>query len=73
MIRKLGKMRIKNMNLKDYLLKKNISPPRFAVDTGISLSTIYRYMNGERPTLLKAERIQKATNGMVTVKDLRGS
>lgn len=59
------------MNLKEYILEERIDPVRFAVENGFSVSSIYRYMRGERPHFLIAAQIEKATKGKVTVQDLR--
>lgn len=60
------------MNLKEYLYTNYIDPMTFAVSVDISLSAVYRYMRGGRPHLKTALRIERATKGKVTAKDLRG-
>lgn len=60
------------MKLKEYFEKGRIDPVAFAVQEGISVTSIYRYMNGGRPHFKTACKIEKATKGKVTVEDLRG-
>lgn len=60
------------MELKDYLLKNDISVLEFAEEVGISFSAIYRFMKGKgRPTRENAYKIEKETRGAVTAKELR--
>lgn len=60
-----------NMMLKDYLIKQRLNPTMFSKLTGISYTTIYRYIRGStKPTLKNACIIEKATKGQVTFEDL---
>ena len=61
------------MKLKEYLRINRIDPVTFAVKSGISVSTIYRYLSGEKPSFNKAVLIEKATNGQISIEDLRGN
>lgn len=60
------------MKLKDYLNEERIHPAYFAVTNGISITSIYRYLKGERPQFSTACKIEKVTNGKVTVEEMRG-
>lgn len=60
------------MKLEDYLDKYIISPVSFAEECKISKSSVYSYINGNKPHKRTALKIQKHTNGEVTVKDLLG-
>ena len=61
------------MDLKEYLNSKNIHPTDFARRIHIGVSTIYHWMAKTRfPMQLTAEAVERATNGEVTVKELRG-
>jgi hypothetical protein len=59
------------MLLKDYLIKQRLNPAMFSKKTGISYTSIYRYLRGStKPTLKNACIIEKATDGQVTFEDL---
>lgn len=58
------------MNLKEYFEKEKMDPVVFAVRGGISVSSVYRYMRGERPHRKTAYKIQRMTKGMVSIEDL---
>lgn len=58
------------MNLKQYIEKNRLDPVAFAVQVGISVSTIYRYMRGGASHRNTAYRIEKATQGLVTVEEM---
>jgi predicted transcriptional regulator len=61
------------MLLKQYIEKYKIDPVKFALDCNIRPSSIYSYLNGKRkPLQKKAEMIEKMSDGLVTVKELRG-
>lgn len=60
------------MKLKEYFEKNHIDPVAFAVQAGISVTSIYRYMRGTKPTVRLATKIEQLTEGKVTLKDLRG-
>ncbi len=61
------------MQLKGYFEKERIDPVAFAVENGISVTSIYRYMRGGRPHFKTACKIEKRTKGQVTVEELRKS
>lgn len=61
------------MMLKEYFDKHRIDPFTFAYNTDISVTAIYRYLKGFKPHLKRAVKIEKATGGLVTVEELRGS
>ena len=62
------------MHLKEYLSKYRISVEEFAVRSTLSASSLWHYFSGRRrPTQKTAERIEKISDGLVTVKELRGS
>ena len=58
------------MKLKEYLEKERIDPVAFAVQIGISVSTIYRIMRDGNPTRKTAYKIEKMTGGKVRVEEL---
>ena len=58
------------MKLRDYFKKKRIDPVAFAVESGISVTSIYRYMKGRKPHRKTAYKIEELTGGEVTVEDL---
>jgi DNA-binding transcriptional regulator YdaS (Cro superfamily) len=59
------------MDLKTYLKLKDIQVKEFAEIIGVSASTISRYIHWYRkPALDIAIRIENATKGKVTIKDL---
>jgi len=60
------------MKLKEYFEKNRIDPVEFAVKAGISVTSIYRYMRGERPHMKTAIKLEKLTKKNVTVEELRG-
>ena len=61
------------MNLKEYIERNYIPPAKFALELGVNITAIYRYMRGGKPPLLRAHKIVDMTNGAVTLEDLRGS
>lgn len=60
------------MKLKDYFEKYKIDPVEFAVKCKISPASIYLYLRGRRPHQSLAEAIEKESDGLVTVMELRG-
>lgn len=61
------------MTLKDYLTKYRISVEEFAYRICLSSSSLWHYFSGRRkPTQKTAERIEKESDGLVTVQELRG-
>jgi transcriptional regulator with XRE-family HTH domain len=61
------------VTLKEYFEKQDISPEEFSARTGISRASIYRYVNGSKPSRAIAMVIYAATKRKVTMEDLRGS
>jgi len=59
------------MNLKEYLTKNKINPVEFAVKSGMSVTSIYRYLRGERASMKKAQQIKQFTEGQVSLESLR--
>lgn len=61
------------MLLKEYITKYRIDPVRFAVDCEVSPASMYNYLNGSRkPHQSAAERIEKNSDKLVSVIELRG-
>jgi len=58
------------MQLDEWLIKKRISPPEFAVKCKIGVSTMYRILRGGCMYLRTARIIEKNTNGEVTIEEL---
>lgn len=60
------------MKLSAYIEANGLTPTSFAKKVGVPASTIFRILNGDRKCGLSvAEKISEATNGMVTLADLR--
>jgi len=59
------------MKLKEYFDKNRIDPVTFSYENKISLTSLYRYMRGERANFKIACRIETATNKEVSVEELR--
>jgi transcriptional regulator with XRE-family HTH domain len=60
------------MELKEYLNQNDISVLDFSEEIGISFSAVYGYLMGRgRPTRANAQKIEKATRGIVTAKEMR--
>lgn len=60
------------MTLKEYLEKHDMTPEEFSTKTGISRASIYRYVNGCKPSKAIAMMIYAATKKKVTMEELRG-
>lgn len=60
------------MKLKEYLEKHRIDPVAFALEIGISVTTIYRYMRGKPCHRKTAYKIEYQTKGKVTVEEMLG-
>lgn len=61
------------MELKEYLDKYRISPVEFAVRIKMSPATVYQILSKRAvPHKKTAIKIQKETDGLVTLQDLRG-
>lgn len=61
------------MQLKDYLTKYRINCEVFAVHAGIASATIYGILRGRIPRQNTAEAIERESDGLVTVMELRGA
>lgn len=59
------------MNIKDWIDSKGLNSFQFAKMVGISPASISYYVQGKSASLRIAKKIQRATNGEVTIKDLR--
>lgn len=61
------------MHIKEYLEKHNMDVNTFCSKCRIRSTTmVYSYMNRKHiPSLNTAENIEKATNGEITIKELR--
>ena len=59
------------MTLKDYLEITGMSGYALAKLCKISYESIYRFTKGFRPSVKVAEKIERATNGKLTVQSLR--
>jgi predicted transcriptional regulator len=65
---------IKYMTLKEYLTKYRIGVGEFADRCDLTGSCMWHYLAGRRrPSKKTAEVIQKESDGLVTIKDLRGN
>lgn len=62
------------MLLKEYIINyRRMKVEEFSVLCGISAASLWHYFSGKRrPTQKNAEWIEKLTDGLVTVIDLRG-
>ena len=58
------------MNIKEYLVFKKMTVEQFAAEADISFISVYRYLRGFKPTIRMASRIDRATKGLVSVKEL---
>lgn len=60
------------MKLEEYLSKYRINPVEFAVRCKVSPASIYLYLKGRKPHQKTAEAIERQSDGLVTVLELRG-
>lgn len=60
---------IVGMKLETYLKKNGIRPGQFAKKAGMSAMAVSRYLRGRRPSFSGLVKIEKATDGQVTMKD----
>lgn len=60
------------MRLEEYLQVTGLNPHRFAASVGIARATVERIMGGGGCTALTAQRIIRATHGLVTLDDVVG-
>lgn len=59
------------MKLKEYLVMKNLNVQGFAIQCGCSFATIYRLLRNNRlHTIELGLKIEQATDGLVTIKEL---
>jgi predicted transcriptional regulator len=58
------------MKLSDYLLKHRIAAIDFAVKNRIGLTSLYRYLKGQRPLKKIAFKLERITNGEVSAEEL---
>jgi len=58
--------------LKEYLTKYRINPVEFAVRCKVSPASVYLYLKGRKPHQKIAEMIERQSDGLVTVFELRG-
>ena len=65
---------MKKINLKEYFYSKRLSPWRFAKENHISHGAMANWLSGKViPSYNMACVLEKATNGEITVEDLRGN
>ena len=58
------------MHLKTYLKQQGISYKEFAYMMGVEVTTVYRWLSGDRvPPLQTAVHIEDKTSGAVTCRD----
>jgi hypothetical protein len=61
------------MKLRDYIKKYKLSVTKFAADCEVPYSTMYTYINEKaHPRQDAAERIERISDGCVTVMEVRG-
>jgi len=61
------------MNLEDYLNKYQISKAEFSRRSGVAVSGLHHYISGRyKPNQTTAEKIEKASDLVVSVKEQRG-
>jgi predicted transcriptional regulator len=60
------------MTLREYLDKNAMSPLDFSRLVKISNTAIYKYLKGRKPQRRLAFKIEKATNGEVSARELLG-
>lgn len=56
--------------LKNYLREHRLEPTEFAVGTGISIASLYRYLAGKKMHRSTAKKIHEATYGELDWEDL---
>lgn len=59
------------MKLKEFLTKYRIHPVEFAVRCKISPASIYLYLKGQKPNQRTAEAIERESDGLVSVMEMR--
>lgn len=61
------------MKFKDFVAKYKIDLVKFSLECGSRPSTMYQYLSGRRvPRQKIAEGIERASDGLVTVREQRG-
>ena len=61
------------MKLKEYIQKYNLDVTQFAARCNVAYSSMYEYIRERiKPRQKVAERIEKNSDNLVTVKELRG-
>lgn len=58
------------MNLKEYLDLTGISVKGLSYITGVSIQSLYNYLDGRLPAIEVAQKLEKNTSGRITVKAL---
>lgn len=59
------------MTLKEYLRKNRINPYEFALKINIPRVTMWRWLNGYKPSRDNARRLEEVTKGQVTLNEMR--
>ena len=62
-----------DMELSEYLKKKNKTVKEFAEEVGVSHVAVHLWLNGEIPSPVNACSVVKLTKGWVKLEDLYGS
>lgn len=57
------------MKLSIYLKKNKLSRQEFAHLLGCNAQTVWVWLRGGRPSIIRLKQIEDATNGMVTMED----
>jgi len=58
------------MKIEQYLEEKGQTMTQFSVDAGVSFFQVYHIARGRTPTLVTALKIEKASGGAVTGRDM---
>jgi predicted transcriptional regulator len=61
------------MTLKEYLRKNKINPYEFALQINIPRVTMWRWLNGYKPSWENAKKLEELTKGHVKIADMRPS
>jgi len=57
------------MTLREYMLQNKMTAEMFSAKSGMSINSIWRYMNGGLPNIQTAVCIEDCTEGQVKVRD----
>ena len=57
------------MTLREYMIQNKMTAEMFSVISGMSINSVWRYMNGGLPSIQTAVSIEDCTNGQVKVRD----